>query len=192
MSGPPKRSRLLPIALATIAIILIVGAFEFSNPGQTVQSTQTGSPSSQVSTDFSNHLDKVEGMNISSIEQDYQTNATAVLYSTGQGSYYGKTELGAGNLSSSGNFTGRTEIGRMFNGVFLSDFIIPHFSNVKQNVTVVGSVAKVNSTFEVIGTNVDGSSLYASVSTQATYVKTDGQWLISYEVWNFTDVSSHG
>jgi len=185
----PRRSKfLVPFALATIAIILIVAAFEFSNPISSTAKSPTTSASDQVATAYADHLDAVQSMNITQITGGFTPNASVEFYSMGAGNYF--TPNTAGKRTSL-NGTGTHVIGELYQGTFLSDFIIPHIVGENQTVTVNGNTANVESSFELSGSNFDGTNLYAYVDSHATYVKTGGNWLISYELWNFTNIVSH-
>lgn len=190
MQAHKRRSRvLLTVVLGTIAIIVVVGVVELQGPIANMSSGSAASASDQVGAAFSNHLDKLEAMNITAMEGEYLPNATTEFYSNGQGNYFAGSSAGV-TISDKG--TGPHEIGDMFDGVFLSDFIIPHIMDDNYTVSIKGNVATVVSTFDLSGTNLDGSSLAASVILHMTYVKSGGNWLISNELWNFTDVVSHG
>lgn len=178
----------MPLALVTIAVILIVGAFEFPNSASSVPATRSAAPSDQVMAAFSDHLDKLVAMNTTGMESDYLPNATASLVSLGKGNYY---ERSLANQTTSENATTPQQIQILFQGVFFSDFVIPHVADENDTVSVKGSVAYVSSTFALTGTNVDGTGLIAAVDCQVTYVNAGGSWLISHEVWILTMVNSH-
>ena len=185
-----RRSKLVYLAIiATFAVIAIVGVVEFANQPSGLNSGTQASQSSLVRTAFSNHLGEIEVMNISAIRGEYTANATTEFYSPGVGDYFLGGSAGKA-ISDMGH--GPQQIGNLFSGVFLSDFVIPHITNANYTVSVSGTVAMVHSTFDVEGTNLDGSDVYASVDLHATYLKTGGNWMISQELWNFTDVTSHG
>ena len=190
MQEPRRRSRYtFPIALGTIAVILVVGALEFTNaPASTSTSIPSLAPSEQVTAAFSDHLDKLVAMNTTAMEADYLPNATASLVSLGKGNYY---ERSLANKTTSENATTPQQIQILFQGVFFSDFIIPHVADENNTVSVSGNAAYVTSTFALTGTNVDGTSLIAAVDCQVTYVHTGRSWLISREVWTLTMVNSH-
>ena len=174
--------------MATVAIVLIVGLVELMNPAPGTPSG-TSSASSQVSTAFANHISELVAMNITALKGEYLSNATTEFYSPGVGNYFLGGSAGV-PISDTGR--GPFQIGNLFSGVFLSDFIIPHITNDNYTVSVTGNVASVHSTFDVEGTNLDGSTVAASVDLHVSYLKTGGNWMISHELWNFTDVVSHG
>ena len=84
-------------------------------------------------------------MNISALQVDYVPNATASFVSLGNGNYY---EPSMANKATSDNATTPKETRVLFQGSFLSDFIIPT-SRMRTQREHEGNVAYVNSTFDL-------------------------------------------
>lgn len=180
---------LFPLGLATLAIIVLVGAFEFTDPATTGASKAASvSAAGDVGAAWSDHISKFEEMNTTTMESDYTPNATASFVSLGHGDYYSPNTV---NKTLTDNATTPHDIARMFQGALLSDFIVPHIYDVNTTVDVEGHTASLTSTFTIQGTNFDGTNLIASVTCRVTYLDVNGQWLISYEVWTLNNVNSH-
>lgn len=190
MQEKPRRLRyLVPAVLATLAVIVVVGAFEFANPPITNGSKTTGlSASAEVGAAWSDHIAKFEAMNVTTMESDYTPNASASFVSLGHGDYYSPNTV---NTTITDNATTPEHIIRMFQGALLSDFVVPKIYNVNTTVDVKGDTALLTSNFIIQGTNFDMTNLIASVTCKVTYVEVGGQWLISYEVWTLNSVNSH-
>ncbi len=193
MAAQKKRSRLfVPFVISIIGIVLIVSLAEFMNPPRgPARSATNGSAnaSDEVGAVFASHLDSLQAMNFSAIQGQYAQNATAEFYSAGEGEY-----VAGSNATDhiSVNATGPHQIETLFSGVLLADFADPSITTDNYTVSLAGNVATVNSTLDVEGTNLNGAGVEATVNLHVTYLGSGGSWLISYELWNFTQFASQG
>jgi len=169
MLGQAKHPRvILALCVFMVVAIAAVAIFESSNGSFTGSSL---SPSGQVQADYSSHLLNIHSMNDSAIEHDYASSASIQF---------------ADPNESTGNYTGLTNITTAFQADMYVNFVLPIFSHTNSTVKVTGNQVTVDSSFLIQGYNTDGNALSAQVSTHVVYVHQGGDWLISYEVWNFT------
>ena len=169
MLGQAKHPRvILALCVFMVVAIAAVAVFESSggsSPGQSL------SPTAQVQADYSTHLLNIHSMNNTAIESDYASSASIQFVDPNE---------------NTGNYTGFANIADALQADMYVNFVLPVFSQTNSTVQVAGNQATVDSSFLVQGYNTDGNAMAAQVTTHVVYVHQGRDWLISYEVWNFS------
>jgi hypothetical protein len=170
MLGQAKHPRvILALCVFTVFAIAAVGIIDYSYGTAGAASPD---PTSQIQDEYWSHLQSIRSMNASAIEQAYASNASVQFSVPGE--------------ESTGNHTGLRNIGILFGADMFPNFAVPNFSKMNSTTMVAGNTATLDSTFVINGYNSNASPQSALVSLHARYIKMGGDWLISFESWNFT------
>jgi hypothetical protein len=179
MLGQAKHPRAI-VVLCVFMVVAIAAVAIFESSGGPVSSSVDSK--AQIQTDFTNHLADIRTMNITTIEQDYTSDA--------------RIQFLAGDLNNS--YSGIKGVVIGYQADVFPYFAVPQFSNFNTTVKVDGKSATVNATFVISGYDSDDLSQAAQVSAQIVYVLEGQTWLISFESWHLffapgsTDESNGG
>lgn len=165
MLGQAKHPRAI-VALCVLMVVAIAAVAIFESSGPPVYSSVDST--AQIETDFSNHLSDIRTMNITTIEQDYASDARIQFY--------------AGDLNNS--YSGLKGVVIGYGADVFPYFAVPEFSNFNTSVKVDGKSATVNATFVISGRDSDDLPQAAAVSAHLVYELKGQTWLISFESWN--------
>ena len=173
--GSAGRGRLLRVAVVMVAALVILGgvfAFTLYN------NAEAATVATDVHAAFARHLTDFTSANETSLMADFTPNATLawVGETRGLGGTPGVTTVATPSL-----------IGSFYSRFFVK---FPSFSvsNVTYAVQAVGSGAVVNGSLVLLGGGPNVQSIMGQVTTTATYVHVNGEWLISSETWNFVNL----
>lgn len=151
-----------------MVVTLVVLAGVFVSTLQTNANAAT--VTAQVRQAYSSHLMHFSSVNSSALSEDYAPNATMIW--TGD----------ARNLE--GSYTTSSIIKEFFSSYF-GVFSSVSIQDSTYSVQAVGRGAEVNGSLELLGATTSGQSMTASISTQETYSRSNGVWVISSETWYF-------
>lgn len=130
-------------------------------------------PFSQIGSLYASHLESISSLNLTSIMGGYESNATLV---------FGGPAVNATGCA--GTYHGQAAVGSLFKG-FLSQFGSLTLTNSTYSAHDYQDYATVKASLDFIGTR-SGTTMPGRISGETVYFYTDGEWVISYEVWSFT------
>ena len=182
---------LIGVGAGLVLIILrvlqsLTGSGVFGTRIVTTTVTSSQQATGIVSGNFAEHMLLFNSRNLSAIVSEYEGNATVTL--TGQADGW------------KGSYTGMANITRFMEGFLFGmspsgwsyDFDSFTAGNVTQAVMArSNNSANVNSTFGFLDQGI-GGKITGTVSAQDSYAysATNRTWLISHEIWNFTNVNA--
>ncbi len=166
-----RRGRLLRAALVVVSTFAVLaGIFAFTLHGNGVNASVV----SQVRDSFGLHLSNFDSENTTLLTRDYAPNATLAWVGTTRG-------LG-------GDYSGTAAI-KQFYSTFFSKITNVSVKNATYTVRSVGGGATLNGTFAVLGGGPQSQTLSGEVMMSASYVRVNGEWVISSETWDFLGLS---
>ena len=146
--------------VGTLTIFLLVQIRPWSSPSTT----------SQVSSAFTAHLQKIASRNVSAVMTDYENNATVVFEGDTAGLSCNCTSLARIRYLFQSAFTGLLNLSVTENG---------------PTYRLTGNKDVVNSTLLLSGYSTTIGRFNGTLSAEAVYDHASVGWLISSETWNF-------
>lgn len=160
-----------------LVVLLILQSFLGSGLFSTKTVTVTTSDAyEQVSNAYANHLMQLGAGNISALVNGYETNATV--------------EWAGVVVGQTGNYTGSASFGVLLRST-IGKFINFSVSEESQMIGVKSSArVVVNSTLNFHADSAVLGKVNGTIVAQDTYEHVGDSWLISHELWNFTQFNT--
>lgn len=162
-----NRARWIRVAAVMVITLVVLASFFVFTLEDNAQASNV---TSEVRAAFARHLQNFSTANATLLSEDYTPGATLIW--TGN----------ARNLE--GEYANASVIKEFFSHYFLV-FSSVSVKNATYSVQEVKSGVAVNGSLELLGGATSGQSMMASANTSTTYVRDDGNWVISSETWTF-------